>query len=142
MSLIQPAFYEFLSGITELTAEIQDKIYPAGAVPTGTKLPYLTSSKVDNLHTNHQGGSSGLAEPRIQVDVWGEIEEDANRIFDIVRRNLDGFRGVMGTDPDDAEVKVAFLENDREEYNPPDDATQQGGYRSSGDFMIWFVEGG
>ena len=142
MSLIQPAFYQFLSGITELTTEIGDKIYPAGSVPTGTQLPYLTWSKVDNLHTNNQGGSSGLAEPRIQVDIWGEIEEDAALIFDIVRRNLDGFRGTMGTGADEAEVKVSFLENDREEYSPPDDATQQGAYRASGDFMVWFVEGG
>lgn len=142
MSIIQPPLYQFLLSITELTAVIGDRIYPAGAVPTGTQLPYLTSSKVDNVHTNHQGGSSGLAQPRIQIDTWGEIEEDAALVFDIVRRNLDGFRGVMGTDPDDAEVKVAFLENDREAYNPPDDATQQGGYRSSGDFMVWFVEGG
>ncbi len=142
MTLIQPAFYQFLSGIAELTTAISDKIFPAGAVPTGTQLPYLTWGKVDNIHTNHQGGSSGLAEPRIQIDIWGVTEYEAALIFDIVRRNLDGFRGTMGTDPDDAEVQVAFLENDREEYSPPDDATQQGAHRASGDFMVWFTEGG
>ena len=142
MSLIQPAFYQYLSSIAELTSVINEKIYPAGVVPTGTQLPYLTWAKTDNVHTNNQGGSSGLAQPRIQIDTWGVTEYEAALIFDIVRRNLDGFKGVMGTGVDEVTVKVSLLENDREENSPPDDGTQQGGYRASGDFLVWFVEGG
>ena len=142
MSIIQPGLFEFLSAIVELTEEIEDKIYPDGEVPTGTQMPYLTYVKDDNLHTNHQGGSSGLAEPRIKINIWGVTEEQAALIFDIVRRHLDGFRGTMGTGANEIVVKVAVLEADREGYVPPDDGTQVGAYRASGDFLIWFGEGG
>ena len=139
--MIQPAFFEFLSGIVELTTEINDKIFPTGAVPTGTQLSYLTWVIVDNDHVHHQGGPSGLANPRIQVDVWASTEFEAARIFDIVRRNLDGFIGTMGTGGNATTVRVVVIDSDREEYNPPDDATQMGVHRASGDFLIWFVEG-
>jgi len=142
MSLIQPALFQFLSSITELTDVIETKIYPAGAVPTGTQLPYLTWNKTDNVHTHHQGGSSGLAEPRLQLDIWATTEYAAALTFDILRRNLDGFVGTWGVGADEVTIRVSILETDREDYSPPDDGTQRGAHRASGDFLVWFVEGG
>lgn len=142
MSLIQPGLSEYLLSITELTDIVDQKIHAFGEVPTGTQLPYVTWSKIDNLHTNHQGGSSGLAEPRLQLEAWAMTEYDAALIFDILRRNLDGFVGTWGTGADEVNIRVAILENDREDYSPPDDGTQQGAHRASGDFLVWFVEGG
>lgn len=142
MSLIQPALTQYLLSLTELTDVVDEKIHAAGEVPTGTKLPYLTWNKVDNVHTHHQGGSSGLAEPRLQLDIWAGTEYEAALTFDILRRNMDGFVGTWGTGADEVTVRVSILETDREDYSPPDDGTQEGAHRASGDFLVWFDEGG
>ena len=137
--MIQVSLYQYLLSVTDLTDEIGTRIYPFGSVPTGTVRPYLTWSIIDNLHVHNQGGASGLANPRLQTDIWADTEYDAARIMDILRKALDVYRGPMG-DPDITEVRLISIDSDNEQYIPPGDMTQQGVYRTRADFLIWFVE--
>lgn len=138
-SVIQVSMSEFLLANTNLTAEVQQKIYPAGEAPTKTQKPYITWQIIDDPHTHHQGGASGLENPRFQFDVWAISEYDAGRIFKILRLELDGFRGEMG-ETNKTTVRAAFLDTSREDYRPPDDGTEEGSHRASGDFLVWNVE--
>ena len=64
----------------------------------------------------------------------------SSRICTILRKALDVFRGDMG-DTVGTTVRSIELDSSREEYLPPDDATEEGVHRASGDFLVWFVEG-
>lgn len=139
--MIQVSLYEYLISVTELTDKVGNKIYPFGAVPTGTDLPYITWQIIDNLHVHNQGGASGLANPRLQTDIWTVAEYDAALIMDILRKALDMFRGPMGDLPNQTEIRLIAIDSDNEQYTPPGDMTQQGAYRARADFLIWFVEG-
>lgn len=139
--MIQVSLKQYLFGYTDLTDEIAEKIYPFGSVPTGTEYPYMTWQIIDNLHVHNQGGASGLANPRLQTDIWSLTEYEAALIMDILRKALDMFRGSMGDLPDQTEVRLIAIDSDNEQYTPPGDMTQQGAYRATADFLIWFEEG-
>ncbi len=139
--MIQKSLFEYLITVTDLTDEVQQKIYPFGSVPTKTDFPYITWQIIDNIHVHNQGGASGLANPRLQTDIWSATEYEAARIMDILRKALDMFRGPMGESPDQTEVRLIAIDSDNEQYTPPGDMTQQGAYRATADFLIWFVEG-
>ncbi len=139
--MIQDAlFYYLTNDATDLIAEVQTKVYPFSSVPTGTDRPYITYQIIDNSHTHHQGGASGLADPRFQFDVWANIEYDAYRILDILRKALDVFRGPMGEAGSEKTVRLIVADTDNESYVAPTDGKQKGVYRASGDFLVWFVE--
>lgn len=138
--LFQSSFYQFMVAQAELTAEIGTKIYPFGSTPTKTILPYVTWQIIDNLHVHNQGGASGLANPRLQIDTWAETESAAALINKIIRRILDTFRGTMGDPGNETIVRLAAIDSDNEQFSPPNDATQKGAYRVQADYLVWFVE--
>ena len=139
--MIQDAlFYYLTNDATDLIAEVQEKVYPFAAVPTGTVRPYITYQIIDNVHVHNQVTASGLANPRFQFDIWADKEYDAYRILDILRKTLDKFRGVMGEAGNEKTVRSIAIDTDNEIYVPPTDGKQQGIYRASGDFLVWFVE--
>ena len=138
--LFTASFFEFMAAQATLTAVVGQKIYPFGETPTGTPLPYVTYQIIDNLHVHNQGGPSGLANPRLQIDSWAETEYDAALLAKIIRLILDGFRGTMGDPGNETIVRVAVNDSDNEQFSPPNDATQKGAYRVQADFLVWFVE--
>ena len=137
--MINVSMKEYLFSRPLLTAEVDEKIYPAGGAPTKTPKPYITWQIIDDPHTYHQGGPAGLENPRFQFDVWAESEYDAARIFNILRLELKSFRGEMGVD-NKTLVRGLYLDSSREDYRPPDDGTEEGSHRASGDFIVWNVE--
>lgn len=138
--MIQISLNEWLLDQTELTDELGAKMYPLGEVPEGTDEPYLTWQLIDRPHVHNQGGASGLANPRIQFDIWAESEYDAARIMDILILLLDTFRGTMGT-TDTTIMRLIAIDTDGELYTPPTDSRQTGAFRSTADFLFWNVEG-
>lgn len=139
MSIFQESLWQFLKTTTAITDELAERQYPAGSVPTGTPLPYLTWQKIDNVHTHHQGGASGLANPRYQFDIYAVSEAEAERIMQVFRKELDMFRGEMG-DTTKTPVRLIAIDSDSEQYQPPKDGTQEGAHRSTADFLVWHVE--
>jgi len=137
--MIQVSIYQYLLEQVALVAEVGDRIYPAGGAPTPTARPYITWQIIDDSPTHVQGGATGLHNPRFQFDVWADSEYDAARIFTILRKALDVFRGEMG-DTVLTTVRSIELESSREEYLPPDDATEEGVHRASGDFLVYCLQ--
>jgi len=119
---------------------VSTRIYPAGRVEQGAVLPYITIQKIDNLHTNHQSGSSSLAHARFQVDGWASTRVSAFKVYEAVKDVLDNFTGSLGDPSDPVDVKHAILDSDREDFLPPADASGRGAYRASMDFLFWHAE--
>ncbi len=137
--MIEVSLKEFLYASTSLTAEVAQRMFPAGGVPTKTQLAYITWQTIDDPHTHDQSGASGLENPRFQFDVWADSQYNAKRIFKVLRLELDRFRGEMGG-ANKTTVRGVFLDTSRDDYLPPDDGTEEGVHRASGDFVVWNVE--
>lgn len=138
--LFQTSFYDFMSNEATITAEVENRIYPFGSTPEKTPFKYITWQIIDNLHVHNQGGASGLANPRLQVDSWAETEIAAARLSKIIRLVLDMFRGTMGEPGNETEILLIAIDNDNEQFIPPNDATQKGAYRVQADYLVWFEE--
>ena len=138
--MIHPALVEYLMSVSDVTDEISDRFYPFGGAPIGGDRPFATYFIDDNLHVQNQGGPSGLANPRVQIDIWSDSKLEAARILDIFRIALDNFRGTMGTGANERTVRKIVIDADREDFAPPTDGSEKGFYRASADFLVWFVE--
>ena len=139
--MIQISLNDWLQAQTELTDELGSRMYPIGAVPEPTPKMYLTWQMIDRPHVHNQDGSSNLANPRIQFDIWAESEYDAARVMDILISLLDTFRGTMGDNPNETTIRLIAIDTDGELYTPPTDSRQMGAFRSTADFLFWNVEG-
>ncbi len=138
--MIHPALVEYVTNYAAITAEIGDRFYPFGNAPIGAARPYATYFIDDNLHVQNQGGPSGLANPRVQIDIWDDTKFKAAEVLDIFRIALDNFRGTMGTLANERTIRKIVIDSDREDFVPPTDGRETGFYRATADFLVWFVE--
>lgn len=79
-----------LNAWTDLTALVGTRIYPM-QVPQGAVLPAVTYQRISTIRAQDLRGSTGLADPRIQVDSWAESYTTAKAVAQEVRRALDGY---------------------------------------------------
>lgn len=138
--MIHPALTEWVKANTAMIALIASRFYPFGSAPIGAPRPFLTYFIDDNLHVHHEGGSSGLANPRIKFDAQSDSRLESATVIDTLRKELDNFRGIMGTGGNAITVRKIVIDSDREDFVPSTDGRETGFYRSSADFLVWFVE--
>lgn len=116
------------------------EVYPTGVMPSGGVTRYLAYQRVSSNHARHFTGGSGLANPRYQVTSWARHAVDANALAEAVRKHLDNRRGGIG-DADDIEmVHGSLLDDDRDVWDAPQNASQQGWHGVTQDFTIWHEE--
>ncbi len=136
--ILQPALFYQLSHDGTIIGLVSTRIYPAGDVPTGAKLPYITYQRIDAIHERHMTGGCNWVHARYQLDCWAMKPRDADEVFEAVKVALDNFRGIMGAGATVATIDGCFLESDSSGVEPPEDATQRGTARVSADFVIWY----
>ena len=136
--LFESSFFAFMKTQATLTAKISERIFPLGGTPQGAPFPYMTWQIIDNLHVHSQAGPSGLANPRLQIDAWAETQFAASELAKIIRLILDGFKGTMGEPGNETKVRLISIDNDEQQFTPPNDATQTGAYRSQADYLVWY----
>ncbi len=134
---LQGAMYEELRLNAAVAALVASRIYPVVA-PQETDLPYLTIQRIDRPRERHQGGDAKLPHPRIQIDCWAATEFAADQLAEALRGVLDEFSGPLGGGRE--HVEHCYLEDDRQEYVPPTDGSEQGTHRVSMDFIVWYRE--
>lgn len=113
-----------------------DRVWPKGHVPTGAIFPYIAYQRINNSHVRHQSGGSGLAEPRYQIDCYGDRFSTADTLGSEVRELLDNFTGTLGSGDVTASVEIAYLDNDFSDEEPATDNSQIGRYVERLDFII------
>lgn len=124
-----------IGGVTDAVAAADIYIEVADS---GATVPYITIAQISTDHEHHMGGASGLAQARMQIDVWADSETNRNTVSEALRDAFDGYSGTMGDDS--VNVRSVFLAEEAETYEPPTDGSQQGVYRNRMDFTIWYVE--
>lgn len=138
--MIHEALTEWVKANGPMTALIVGRFYPFGSAPIGAPRPFMTYFIDDNLHVQHEGGPSGLANPRVKFDAWSDARLEAATVIDTLRKELDNFRGTMGTGGNAITIRKIVIDSDREDFVPSTDGRETGFYRSSADYLVWFVE--
>lgn len=131
--MIESALRTHILGDTDITNLVGQRMYPV-KLPQDPTMPAISYFRVSGIRHKSYGGPSGLAGPRIQIDAWaGEPSgyKTAKELADLIRKRLDGFSGLLGTD----RIWGAFLENDTDMY---EDETKL--HRVSQDYFVWYKE--
>lgn len=134
MATIEAGVYDWLSGRSAVTDETTN-IYPQW-VPRGKSLPYITLQLIFQDRPRYQEGVSGLVYSLVQIDCWGTTFKQAADLSEIVRDNMDGYRGTMGTHT----IRRVTLEDTRSLVTPPRAGDDEDTPRISMDFGIWHTE--
>lgn len=130
--MIEQSFYEYLSDIDDLTAIVDDRIFPSTVVPQETVRPYLTFECIGGQYTDHLSKPTGFAEHVFQVDSWADSILLSNQIAEIVRLKLHGYMGTMG---DDEIAYISILE-ERNLNEAPQSDNERWLYRRMIRYMI------
>lgn len=139
---LQTAIYSELSNASAITDLVgSDNIY-AGRVPESAGKKYISYRKISNTHTGHLVGGSGLAQARVQVDCVAQKPNEADDIYDEVRKVMNNFQGTLGVDGSGNEIQVdsCRIENDQEDWTEPQDGSQGAPCTVAMDVMITYSE--
>jgi hypothetical protein len=133
--MIEAGLVSRLKSSADLVTLVEDRFFPLRAPQDETR-PRITYQRIDTIREKHLRGTSGLTHPRIQVNCFADNYGTVKRMADYVRRQLDGFSGPAGA----FTVHATWVDSDRDDWFPPEDATDAGTYRTSVDVIIWFSE--
>lgn len=113
MTLQGGAIYAHLQTRPGLTALIGDRVYPR-RMPRAATFPLVLYTRVGTRRGLSHSGPDGLAEPRIQFDVWARDPDLADAVAEQLRLALHGYRGQMG----DTEVGSVAIVGDVDGDDP------------------------
>lgn len=120
------------SGITNL---VSTRIYPL-ARPQNSALPAIVYQRITGGHEHMIAGAAGNANPVIQIDCLAASYSAAKSVAEQVRQALQGYSGAMGSDT----VHACVFRNEIDLFEPPDDGSDVGVYRTVLDYAIRYVE--
>lgn len=129
--------YQLLSTDSGFQAVAGTRIYP-DVLPQGAIYPACTYMVVSGAADYHLGGPSDLADPRLQLDLYGETKAQVVALYRAVMAALSGFSGSVGSPP----VKIQGIFKAMETDNFAGDMENAGPrtFRKTVDFTIWFEE--
>lgn len=130
--MIRDELFTFLTGNAGISAIISARMSPQSA-PQGAAFPNITFFRVSNDHFHNFAGAEGLVQQIFQIDCRDTDQTIVDSLADAVREALDGFLSkLMGA----IFVKSIHLLDERDRFEPPSDAGQEGVYVNSMDFRI------
>jgi hypothetical protein len=132
--MIETAIFSKLSTATEVTDKVgvgnAARVYPV-TLPQNITYPAIVFTRISGARTYSMDGPSGLASPRVQIDIYGNSVLEAMDLADRVRCTLNGLKETIGG----IEILGTFLDTDRDDYN---DTTET--YRIIQDYIIHHKE--
>jgi hypothetical protein len=131
---VDPADAARLAACHQVASIVAGRIYPKRA-PQGERRAHIVYHRISGAREHSQDGPSGLARPRIQLDLWAPKYADVRTRADAVRVALDGFAGSIGEAPGAVNVNAVFLEDEDDDW---DDDRELHMYRQ--DFTVWHNE--
>ena len=115
------------------------RLYPSTAPQSAIEnepTSYVTYFIVSRSIARHLRGPCGMAETRIQVDVYARTYILAQEIAETIRENTDGFNGEVSGTNGSMVLRGVRLEDMRDQYEYGD-SSESGWHRVSLDFAMW-----
>ena len=126
----------YLAAQAPLTAIISTRLFGGNIIPQDKDLPAITYWEAETDHRHHMGGASGFAFVNMRVDCWAVSRVAARDLAEVVRTELQGYRGAMGSD----NVRCCHATERANEYFPPEGGDKIGRYLVPWEFRIGYVE--
>ena len=128
---IRPAIRAFLLADAAISTAVGgNRVYPV-VLPQGQRGASVVINRVSGLGSHTMQGADGLARPRLQIDCYAPLADDASALADLVKEVIDGYRGLMGA----VNVQGVFFDGERDDYQSDVDL-----HRVSRDYFVWYVE--
>ncbi|KKM90811.1 hypothetical protein LCGC14_1234830 [marine sediment metagenome] len=115
-------------------ALVGTRVYPM-VLPQNVTPPAISYLQTGGERSVHTGGSSGLANARVQISCWATTYLGSKALADAARLSLEAFSGELGGGGGRTIVQGAFVSDEREFY----ESTVRL-YRTDLDFEIWHTE--
>ena len=134
---IETAMFSYLSGKSTITDIVSTRIY-ATIAPSSVVYPHITFKILAEAPEHDMEGAIGLTRVLMQLDAWAFNVAERQNIAEALRKALDGFTGLMGSE--ELVIRQCLMEN-RTTFDEPDPHGRNlPVFRSSLDFAIWHVE--
>lgn len=109
------------------------RVFPRA--PQGVAAPFAIFERISAPRVHSHEGASGLSNPRIEVRSWARTYEEAKILADEIRKDLDGFSGVVTVRGVAWDVNSILLVDERDLF---DDELKLFGV--STDYLVWHNE--
>ena len=136
MTLLE-ALAVYLASKSQITDIASTRIYRLKR-PKNTSLPAITYRKLWGQDQLYQAGTSTLAEVRVRITCWAAAPNTAESLRSAVRDVLQRYSGTITDDEENVTIILARLEGDAEDYDEPEDASDNGTYVAPVDVHIWW----
>lgn len=128
----------YLLADSDIAAEVGTRIYP-DALPPGydvTDGPAIVLIDISGGAEHHLDGALGQAEARIEHDCYAATAITAQKVRELVRQRLAGYRGAMG----DEFVQFAEEDGRTGRYEPPESGAWSGRYIRTVDIRFYYEQ--
>jgi len=135
---LKAALHQYLATKSAVTTLVPAARIFRGHRPTGSPLPAITYFRVSHIDHDHQTAASGLAQTRMQFDVWASTDSSAEAIWEALRGALHTLMNTsIGSEGDATTIDLVRLENATDAAEWPQDGSDNHVYNISVDAMIW-----
>lgn len=128
---LEAGLVTFLNSQPGIAGLLGTRLYPL-VIPQDAEQPALAYQRIDTPRISSHDGPSGLAKPRIQITVTAKTFEMVKALTLLLRRALDGYRGMWGSVP----VQKCSVMNEIDGYA----MEAEGAYTVRLDLVVWHEE--
>ncbi len=122
----------YLLSKSAVTTVVGTRVFPNFIPEKNTSYPVIVYAVVSQVPAHNLAGGAGYAETRIQLDVYCKTAVERDSLTEILRNELQGFAGTMGS----STVSSVVYRNAIDLYEPPIDSSDVGLFRNSTDYWI------
>ena len=140
MSFEAALYYEIAHNSDALVSVVGTGAYPIGELPQGTARPHLTWQRIDSIrHYTQTDGST--VEARYQFNCVADSRNAARALAATVREKFSRYRdAAMGGGAATAKVHLVVVEDERDDFEGPTDATERGPQAVTVDLIFFYEE--
>lgn len=135
--MIEKGLHSLLATDAGVAALIGTRVYPNKA-PHNAGQRYVVYRRIMNNARRHLRGSTGLKRATIQIDCVGSTYDQAKELYAAVYAAI-GEDGKSGVTWGGKSVKVAYIEDDADDYIPPQTNDDAGVHTVPLDLVVWYV---
>lgn len=134
----ETAFVKFLMDSTALNSAVGGRIRPVTA-SMADRMPLIVYNRGITRRPIHLLGDSALVFLMMQLDIFARSYSEAKTIAELVRNRVHGYIGQITNGTETASCDMA-IDSERDDYVPPNDASDTGTFRVSIDIDISMSE--
>lgn len=96
----------------------------------------MTFERLSGGHDHTLSAAAGSAIPRFRIHCWGSTDTGVDALAEALRNVMQGFSGTMGS----TTVQSVILEDEFDEYEDPEDGSDNGVFGIAHDYQIRYAE--